>query len=336
MADTQQSPGLLANILAVAGFFILIVIIVWGAYHLLRLTGNGVSSLFSRFRGNDSAITITVPSSPVASSRAFTLSWKHEAKENGSYALLYQCKQGLRIDAASPAGPATQIPCGNAFTLGTGTSVSLIPQLSATSSTEVPLTVIFMPSATTTVSADRPQGTATVTVLPGNGTSTQNTGSTNTGNTGNTSNGNTGSNTTTPKPTAPGVPDLSVRVLAVGVVDAWGNFVERQPMHQDEVVAVKFDISNNGTASTGNWYFTVQLPMQQAYTYASPIQMNLTPGSHIENVLRFKPINSGGGMITVTVDSTYAVRESNEGNNTAGMYANASNWPYQYTQPYVY
>ena len=171
MADTpnQQTPGLLANILAVAGFIILIVIIVWGAYHLLRLTGSGVSSLFSRFSSNDT-IAITIPTTPVPSGKSFPLTWKYAPKENGSYALLYQCKSGFRLDATAPTGAVSTIPCGNAFTIGSTTSIVLTPMLSGSPSLDVPISVIYMPTATS--SAARPQGSATLRVAAGTATAT--------------------------------------------------------------------------------------------------------------------------------------------------------------------
>lgn len=327
MADGQQSPGLLANILAVAGFIILIVIIVWGAYHLLRLTGTGVTSLFSRF-GNENEITVTVPSS-VQSGKAFPVSWKFTPEENGSYAFLYQCKSGFRFDVAQQGGGTTAIPCGNAFTVGSNTSLSLTPMLSGTTTLDVPVSVVFMPSATS--SSERPQGTATIRVT----TATNGSGATNTPA---PSQPSTPSNPapSTPQPEA-GPADLSVRILAVGVIDPYGNFVNRAPMNPNEIAAVKFDIGNTGGRATGTWYFTVQLPTSPMYTYQSPAQMSLAPGAHIENILRFRPVNAGGGTVSVYVDQQNMVSESSEGNNTASQWMSAQMWSgYPYQQPYVY
>lgn len=325
MSDTPQSqgPGLLANILAVAGFIILIIVIVWGAYHLLRLTGSGVSSLFSRFGGNDSAITITVPRE-TQSGTAFPLSWKFETDEAGSYAFLYQCKTGFRFDVTSPTGKANAISCGSAFTVGTSTSLSLTPVLTGTTTMDVPVSVVFLPAATSTEA--RPQGTATVHVIGKNGATAMPVPSTPT---------NTGSAST--RPAAPvGKPDISVRILAVGVINpVTGIFESRYPSGPEDIAAVQFDIANNGGSSTGNYYFSVNLPMQGGYLYSSSIQANLAPASHVVNTLRFKPVQSGGGTINVSVDSTYAVNESNEGNNTAAMYITGSVWNGYYA-PYVY
>lgn len=328
MADTpnQQSPGLLANILAVAGFIILIVIIVWGAYHLLRLTGTGVSSLFTRFSKTDDTIALTIPTASVTSGKAFPLSWKYSPKENGSYAFLYQCKSGFRFDVTSAAGKATAVPCGSAFTIGNGTSVSLTPMLSGTSTADVPVSVVFMPSATS--SSARPQGTATIRVIAGSAASTPVKDLPSTG------------ATSEVRPVVSGPADLSVRIVALGVIDQYsGAFVQRVPMNPNEVAAVKFDIGNNGGTATGVWYFTVQLPMNPAYTYQSPAQMSLSPGGHIDNILRFRPMNAGGGNISVWVDTQNLVHESNESNNSASMWAGAQTWNYnQYPHqaPMVY
>lgn len=332
MADTpQQSPGLLANILAVAGFIILIVIIVWGAYHLLRLTGSGVTSLFSRF-GQGNEITVTAPSGTVQSGKAFPLSWKYSPDENGTYAILYQCRAGFRFDATSPSGSTSQVPCGNAFTVGNNTSVTLTPVLSGTTTIEVPVSVVFMASATS--SEERPQGSATIRVsaasasggaatpvkdLPATGTSSGGTGSTNT--------------------QASGPADLTVRIIATGVVDMYGNFVQRAPFSPDEIAAVKFDIGNSGGKASGTWYFTVQLPTNPSYAYQSPVQASLAPGAHIENILRFRPVAVGGGNVFVSVDPQNMVAEASESNNTSSQWMMGGNWNYNqypYQAPYVY
>ena len=326
MADGQQSPGLLANILAVAGFIILIVIIVWGAYHLLRLTGSGVSSLFSRFSGTGS-ITLNAPSTPIESGKAFPLSWKYTPQENGTYAFLYQCKSGFRFDATAPSGAISAVPCGNAFTIGNNTSVILTPVLSGTSTIDVPISVVFMPSATS--SASRPQGTATVRVAAGSvAPVVQPTPVTET---------RIGTSDTSVASGNAGPADLRVKIIAVGVIDAYGNFVARAPMNPGEIAAVKFDIGNGGGVATGVWNFTVQVPTSPAYTYQSPPQTSLAPGAHIENTLRFRPVSPGGGMVNVLVDPQNLVREQNESNNSASIWMSASgSTGYPYQAPYVY
>src|SRR5204862_7966941 len=71
-------------------------------------------------------------------------------------AFVYQCKNGLEMKTA-----AATIPCGNAFTVGTGTSLTLTSTLSGTPSTTVPISVAFLPSAT---SSKLVQGSASIVV----------------------------------------------------------------------------------------------------------------------------------------------------------------------------
>ncbi len=319
MSDSHesQSPGLLANILAVAGFIILIVIIVWGAYHLLRLTGAGISSLFSR---TGTEIKITTPTTSVESGKAFPLAWDYAPKEAGSFAVLYQCKAGFRFETNAPTRAA--LPCGNAFTVGADKTINLVPVLTGTTTIDVPVSVVFVPSATS--SSARPQGATTIKVTAATGAATTPTKPTTP---------STPATSAAPRPA--GKPDLSVRILSVGTVNPVSGMIENRYPGPEDIAAVQFDIANNGTGSTGSYAFTVSLPLQGGYVYTSPAQSSLTPGSHVVNTLRFKPVQSGGGTVTVSVDPYGSVSESNESNNAGAIFIGAPVWTGSYA-PYVY
>ncbi|KKW34607.1 MAG: hypothetical protein UY81_C0068G0011, partial [Candidatus Giovannonibacteria bacterium GW2011_GWA2_53_7] len=122
-----------------------------------------------------------------------------------------------------------------------------------------------------------------------------------------------------PSARVPGLPDLSVRILSKGVIEpVSGDIISREPTSPEELVAVRFLISNVGGASTGTWYFTAQLPIYPDYAYASPAQVPLARGASIENTLRFKNAVPGG-IFSVSVDPVDEVRESSEINNTASV-----------------
>lgn len=320
MSDSHesQSPGLLANILAVAGFIILIVIIVWGAYHLLRLTGAGISSLFS---SAGTEIKITTPTTAVESGKAFPLAWDYTPSEAGSFAVLYQCKTGFRFETNAPARAA--LPCGNAITVGADKTINLVPVLTGTSTLDVPVSIVFVPAATS--STERPQGATTVKVNAATGAAATSATKPTTG--------TKPATAAAPRPT--GKPDLSVRILSVGTVNAVSGLIENRYPGPEEIAAVQFDIANNGTGSTGSYAFTVSLPIQGGYVYTSPAQSSLTPGSHIVNTLRFKPVQSGGGTVTVSVDPYGSVSETNESNNAGAIFIGAPVWTGSYA-PYVY
>lgn len=127
-------------------------------------------------------------------------------------------------------------------------------------------------------------------------------------------------------PTTP--PDLSVRILAIGVIDpVSGVFVNRPPVSPADVAAVQFDISNDGGSSTGAWYFSAQIPTTAGgYAYRSPVQEPLGPDDQVVNTLRFSPVIPGGGVFSVIADSEGMVHESNETNNTATQFVPMPNY----------
>lgn len=117
--------------------------------------------------------------------------------------------------------------------------------------------------------------------------------------------------------------DLSVRITSV-TTDEYGNGI------------ATFDIANVGGKSSGTYYFTANLPTASGYTYSSPAQISLSPGSHIVSTLRFS--NTTSGVFTVSITTP----DINQSNNYASEPLNTpyynsynynNNYPYQYS-PY--
>lgn len=325
MTDSHQKPvskasgtNMLANILAIIGSVILVIIVIWGLIHLLSISGGFFSSLFK----NSNTIAVTAPKE-VTSGESFAISWKHKTSENGMYAIMYPCTEGLRFATPGPDNALITMPCGAAFGVGQATtSARITPMLVGTTSIKTPLSVLFIPSSTSSTPIE---GTATITVNAKGSAMPQPIV--------------TPATTTpaeqkpeTPKPTTPvvsGPGDLAVTITSVNV-DQYGNGT------------VTFNISNIGSGASGSYYFTAQLPTSQPYTYTSPTQMSLSPGSYIVNTLRFSA--AVPGSIFVNVDPANTAREGNESNNTAtqyisGTYPSNYNYPnyqqnYQYGQQY--
>lgn len=335
--DTRS--GILSNILAIAGFIIVIVVIIWGLVHLASISRNWFGSLF----GTSDEATLEVMAPETANSgKAFDITWDHESDVAGSYAFLYQCVNGFLFVTPNPAGGLGEIPCGAAYTVPSENKVlSLMAILTGTTSVPMPLSVIFLPSATGT----QVQGSATVMIMGGE------TGSVVTPTPSPTPTPPSPSPTPTPTPIPAPRPitpaDLMVRIIAVGVIDTYsGVFVNRTPASPSEIAAVQFEIVNIGGKSSGTYYFTAQLPVDgQGYSYNSPLQASLTPGSRMVNTLRFTQTRSGGGTFSVSVDPSNVVRESNENNNYASQFVSAPNWgsygqypqyPYGGQYPYMY
>lgn len=317
MADTQHPPqsshqhtahthshepvSLISRILAIGGLILVVVIVLWGIIHLLSLSGGWFSSFFSSSRS--SAIQVSAPPQG-HSGEAVPLAWKYTPSEKGNYALLYPCKADLSF--SFPTGDSlVQIPCGTAYTLGTATSSAvLVPLLTGTTSVSMPLTVLYIPSATTTSARAPAQGSTTITI------GTKQTAVSPTPATPTTSS----TPEFTAKPTGPA--DLSVTILSLNA-DAFGN------------ATVTFDISNLGGSSSGTYYFSAQLPTVQPYSYSSPAQASLGAGSHVVSTLNFTSASPGTFTVNVTSSS-----DSNASNNYASQYLSAPyNVQYQYNTP---
>jgi len=342
----EPKPSLASNILAIVGFIILIVVVIWGLVNLAGISRSWFSSLFPK---SDSVIEVEAPESAI-SGTPFTLSWKYDEPSEGTYAFLYQCESGLAFQTPGVAG-IVGIPCGAAFTTGGEEKhISLIPYVSRNAPLDVPLSIIFMGSATGT----QAQGSTSVRISPLLATTPAPTSS------------------PEPKPAPPPTPtptpisstrpeqatpapklptDLSVRIISVSI-DASGNGV------------ATFDIANIGGTSSGTYYFGATLPtsafaqgyggtMQTGYIYTSPAQSPLAPQAHVVSTLRFSQARGGTFSVSITApdangSNNYASQTVNSpyAPSSAGGYGWAQPgfggtmqyqmYPYTYQQPYMY
>ena len=315
--DQRESASMafLSNALAIVGFIILFVIIVWGLFHIINLSGTSITSLFA----TKPAVTITAPKTAVTGAPV-NISWKYSGSEGGSYSFLYQCDQNFYFGASASAASATlpRIPCGTAINVGSSTSATIVPVLSDTAVVNIPVTITFNPTT-----GAKSQASATIAITPA--TTTANT---------------VKPPVVTTKPAAKpaysysparravnlvahaasGPADLSARMILVGVIDpVSGALLPRKPISPNEVIGVEFDVANIGGTASGSWYFTATLPTgAQPYLYTSPAQISLKPGEHIVSVMRFAP-NQFGGIATITVDPLSRVYDANRSNNVVSQ-----------------
>ena len=307
-----------SNALAIVGFIILFVIIVWGLFHIINLSGSSITSLF----GGKPAVTITAPKT-AASGEPISISWKYSGSEGGAYSFLYQCDRHsyFAANASAQASSLPRIPCGTAINVGSSTSATIVPVLSGTAIVNIPLTIVFTP-----VNGARAEASATIAIAPA--TSTVSAGA------------QPAKMQSASKPAARYAPtakvprrafslvphaaggpaDLRAAMIEVGVIDpASGALLPRMPVSPQEIVGVEFDVANIGGTSSGRWYFSASLPTgAQPYLYTSPAQISLRPGEHIVFVLRFAP-NQLGGIATITVDPQSRVYDANRSNNVVSQ-----------------
>lgn len=321
----EPRASLVSNALAIVGFLIVIVIVLWGLFNIGTLAAPWFSSLFSK--GSDS-IKVTAPVQ-VTSGTAFPISWKYSTSEKGTYAFLYQCKDVVRFQTVGAGGATSTVPCGAAFTVAsTNNTLMVTPLLSGTASTSVPLSIVFIPSATT---SPQVQGSATVIVNPWTAATT-------------TPPVVIQPSTSTPvTPVIPVTPTPPTTPAATGPTDLSVQIISVVPDGSGGAIAT-FDIGNVGLSSTGVYTFSAQLPTADGYLYNSPLQTALAPGDHIVNTLRFSQAVSG--LFSVVVDSAGAGNEARTDNNYAASQVSMPYVPqqtyypqqqYYYPQyPYVY
>lgn len=117
--------------------------------------------------------------------------------------------------------------------------------------------------------------------------------------------------------------DLVPTILATGKLvggTSASDFVETSNVNDNDRIAVKFVIENQGTrTSVDDWNFTVTMPTRDTYIFrsnGSHVQA-LNPGERIEYVIGFDRARSGDDRpITVVVDTNDEEDESNEANNS--------------------
>lgn len=292
---SDARTAMISNVLGIVGIIILVVIAIWGLLHLVSLTGWFSSDKTAQ-------ITVSAPKE-VYSGEVFLISWKYTPSTQGTYAILYPCQGNVRFSAPTTEKNFIPLPCGAAFTVGNATNtIAVMPLLAGTSTIAQNITVLYIPSATTTA-AKGVQGSVSVNVHPSAGQQV--------------------ATTTKPVETKPSKPrsSSSGQATATGPADLRITLVALSADQYGNGVA-SFDIANIGGSSSGTYYFEAQLPTTQPYTYYSPAQASLAPGSHVVNTLTFS--QAMPGLFTATVDPQNLIRESNEGNNQIGQYLTTS------------
>ncbi|MEK7092867.1 MAG: hypothetical protein AAB927_00100 [Patescibacteria group bacterium] len=315
-APARAEPiSVFANVLAIAGLIILVIIVLWGIIHIFSLSGGWFSSLFSGSR--NTAIQVTVP--PQANSgEPVAVNWKYSPSVKGNYALLYPCTAGLSFSLPA-GGTLAQIPCGGAYTLGGATSsVTILPLLTATTSpanggasVRIPLTILYIQSATSTANG----GASTSGTVPAQGSASTLINPARLVVTPVVEPAKPATPVYTTPPVATGPADLAVTILSLSA-DSWGN------------ATVTFDIGNTGGSPSGTYYFSAQLPTTQSYSYSSPAQAPLAAGSHVVNTLNFTMASPGTFTVSVTSGN-----DSNATNNYASQYL-SSPYNVQYQNQY--
>lgn len=293
--NARRPSSIFSNMLEILGYVIVAVVVVWGLAYLVSISSNWLSAHFAK----PDAIRVIIPER-ATSRESFEMRWNYSVPTSGMYALLYPCTSGVQLHTADAAG-SVAIPCGTAFTVGNTSTLAVTPTASTT--VDLPITIIFVPAATST--KIRAQGSATVTIHATQDQKTERP-------TIQTSTTTQRQETSKQTPHLPA--DLSVQIISA-TVDAYGNG------------SATFDIGNVGSGTSGPYTFNAILPTVQPYTYASSAQAPLSSGAHIINTLTFT--GGASGIFTVTVHAT----DANQNNNSASTFVSTTVPSYPPTYP---
>ncbi len=121
--------------------------------------------------------------------------------------------------------------------------------------------------------------------------------------------------------------DLSVSILDTGIIDrSSGQYIQTSSINNGDRAGVRFQVTNNGSASSGTWVFRISLPNSNNNYYSNnnfdtdSTQPSLAGGeSRIYTVGLDGLNNQSNNNIRITVDPNNNINETEENNNTASV-----------------
>lgn len=330
MATKTGFRDLLVRIIAIVGLLAVLLLGAWGiiqlAFFLPSFFGNIGSGIGGMFRSEPAKEMLTV-SAPMGAKagEAMTLSWSHNNKEKDAdytYAISYSCAEGLSMQAPLPNGTSQTVACNTPFNYtNANASVKLTPVFSGTKNASTTFAVAATKLSSGSVTA---QGSTATNIAPTTKAATSSTKPTSSASSGT-------------KPAATYVASGYSRANLYGYPDLRVSIITNPGVVRSGTrIALQFVIENVGTNATGQgWGFTALLPYIPAYTYTSVGQQILYPGDKIVYTLGYDAIyqnqsqqypyggtlypNYGTQTVTITVDPSNLVLETNETNNFASV-----------------
>lgn len=293
MNQTQALKVFFVKSLAIIGFLVTVALCVWLLVEGARRAPDAFSSLASIMESMQSGkpvteLTLATEKSVVNSGESFQISWT-DMKRDGEYDVTYTCTGGVTLTVRGAEGNLVPVKCSETLTLPKEVhGLFLTVNSEAMRLTDVPVKVTFTDASGASLSSEiritvanatipvaevkpEPEAVKPEVVTPA------------------------------PKPTpapAPrpvvttvypqsnpnGFTDLTVTTLGSGVLRN-GVFTYTAKYDRDEKNAIKFDIKNIGTKTSGPWSFKTTLPSGQVYE--SVTQVALKPMEHVEFTLGF-------------------------------------------------
>jgi hypothetical protein len=307
---------------AILIFAILAYLIITWVPVLINKVSNIGSSVTQNLKKGEQ-IVVETNKKDFASSENIQVSWNYEPATRGDYYISYKCEDSLLFDIQSVNGNK-RILCNSPFKLGQNIkSVLLIPTVTKEN--------IFIDAEIKISYKDADEkeiafGTTDVTVKNTNETIGTNPYDSTTSTSTNTSTGASKSSVKT-EPVKTATTYVPTYSTSGGKADLQITNIGRL-----ENSGFSFIVWNYGSKASGTWYFTYTDAMNPSKVVYSPIQMSLAPGQGMLNTVRFDSQRYDSQTISIVVDATNSVSESNESNNYGSVviYGNGNNYNNDY------
>lgn len=310
---THEQKDRVMKTLAIVGFVAVIMLGVWLAVQIVSLMPKAFSSLASIADGvynyqDTVELEVTTQNSVVNSGSAFLVGWNKVPKE-GSYTFSYACTDGVSVDVRDDTGNESVVSCGEMLHLGKDTaSLEVTIASERRRFTDVAYTIGFVEEGheealatshnmITVVNPSIPQSDVIAQQEDENDTNPEDTEEDVTEDNNQTPVEDTDTeDTAADVPLTPSEPepyvDLAVTLVAVGELDANGNFIKRASIDEDARGAFQFEVKNVGTKASGNWNFDATLTSGVVYT--SPAQASLGTQDRILFTLGYDDVGGSG------------------------------------------
>ncbi|HMP67307.1 MAG TPA: CARDB domain-containing protein [Candidatus Paceibacterota bacterium] len=305
MEDKKTIKSVALRALFIVAIVIVVIILAFAVVKIIPMAfssfasiGNWMSSPFSKNK-----IEVVVNNPNLIDGDKFLISWNYKPEEVGEYKLTYKCVEDFRLILKSDADSTQFILCNTRYPLPNNqSSIELEADLARKNSfIDLPIEIVYIKSSDQQIEAS---GEVVITVQNNEGQAptgdiAATTITTETVSTVPTTPAQTSTSSQQPLSVAPAPVAILPADLAVSNPTVLGNRI------------LQFTVSNIGGRTTGNWFFTYNLPGLS--TELSPMQPQLAPGQGIRYTLTFD--NVVNGVVVINVDPFNSVLESTKANN---------------------
>ena len=324
----EESKNATIKTFAIIGFVVVAVLGLWLAVQVVRFVPTAFSTLASVVDGvgeSDETFVVSTDRNIVNSGEAVRVMWT-ELKDDGAYTFSYQCIEGVTVETRNGDGDIIPLACDTDTSVAAGDyAIDVIVSAENRRFTDVPFSVNFLPEDERAPTLGQ-NGLVTVvnaTVSQSDELADENED----GNTETESTDTTGgvtqvptTVTTIPASDPNGFTDLAITYLGVGSLSDNDVFTPRANLDNDLRGAVRFEVKNIGTKTSGFWTFKAELPTAQGFTYDSSLQDALKPNERSVITL---------GFDTLATPGSRRISASVAGVGDQNLSNNAFNWSVQ-------